>query len=123
MNHWWIPVADLFASRRKFHAMQHRGDRRPELSCQALEDRVTPSHGAGHHLAAALNFHHEVAHHSSGTTTTSPITPSSGRSPCPFACRPVFPGNTTAAGHLAGDGTGAAVANPRIPRCKRHSRT
>ena len=75
MKHWWIVVADLFASHRTLRAPKPRGVRRVELSCHPLEERVTPSHsGVVHHLAAAVNVHQQVAHHSRGTTSTVPVT-------------------------------------------------
>jgi hypothetical protein len=47
-----------------------------ELSCNPLEDRVTPSHFAGaHHLAAAVRLH-EAVHHAQGTITSQPTAPS-----------------------------------------------
>lgn len=75
MKHWCIVVADLFAGRRTLRAPKPRGPRRVELSCDPLEDRVTPSHfGGAQHLAAAVQVHQQVAFHSSGPTSTLPIT-------------------------------------------------
>ena len=126
MNHWWIPLADLFPSRRKFHAMQHRGVRRPELSCETLEDRVTPSHGAGHHLAAALNLHHEVSRHShsSGTTTTPPSTGSPGGITLPLPGR-LYPGHTTPPVTLPGGhwGHGGQSSNTALQTALKNLRT
>jgi hypothetical protein len=49
------------------------GPRRVELSCDPLEERVTPSHpGTVLQLAAAVHVQ-PVTHHSSGTTSTLPI--------------------------------------------------
>ncbi len=68
MKHWWVAVTDLLASYCTPGGLTRRGDRRLELSCQPLEDRVTPSHlGVAPHLAATLNVHEEVARHSTET--------------------------------------------------------
>jgi len=82
MKHWRIVVEDLIASHRRLRAPKSRGPRRVELSCDPLEERVTPSHlGAMEHLAAAAHVHHQVAHHSSGATSTLPITAPPSTSP------------------------------------------
>lgn len=78
MKHWWIVVADLCASHCRLRATKSRGPRRVELSCDPLEERVTPSHfGGAEHLAAAVHVHHHAAQRSTGSTSTSPITPPS----------------------------------------------
>ncbi len=74
MKHWRIVVEDLIASHRRLRAPKARGARRVELSCDPLEERVTPSHpGAMLHVAAALHLQQQVAHHASGATSTLPI--------------------------------------------------
>ena len=81
MKLWRIVVADLIASHRRLRAPRLRGPRRTELSCDPLEERVTPSHfGAVNQLAAAVHVHQQVAHHSSGESSTLPITASASTS-------------------------------------------
>ncbi|MBV8128776.1 MAG: hypothetical protein JO114_14105 [Planctomycetaceae bacterium] len=55
MKHWRIVAEDLIAGHRRLHALKPRRPRRVELSCDPLEERVTPSHfvGAVQHLAVA----------------------------------------------------------------------
>ncbi len=79
MKHWWIVAEDLITSHRRLRAPKSRGPRRVELSCDPLEERVTPSHLAPH-LAAAVPVPQQVAHHSSlgNTTPPSPVTPTHG---------------------------------------------
>src|SRR5271166_5795512 len=75
MKHWWIVAEDLITSHRRLRAPKSRGPRRVELSCDPLEERVTPSHlGLAHHVAAAVHVHEQVSHHSSGAKSTLPIT-------------------------------------------------
>src|SRR5208282_2323361 len=74
MKHWRIVVADLIASHRRLRVPKSRSPRRVELSCDPLEERVTPSHLGTVPLAAAVHLHQPVALHSSGTTSTLPIT-------------------------------------------------
>jgi len=74
MKHWRIVVEDLIASHRRLRKPRSRGPRRVELSCDPLEERVTPSHLGTGHLAAAVHVQHHVAHHSSGAKSTLPIT-------------------------------------------------
>jgi len=71
MKHWRIVAEDLIASHRRLRAPKSRGSRRVELSCDPLEERVTPSHfgGAVQDLAAAVYVHHQVAPHSRATST------------------------------------------------------
>ncbi len=84
MKHWRIVVEDLIASHRRLRAPKSRGSRRVELSCDPLEERVTPAHlGAMQHLAAAVHVHKHVAHHSSGATSTLPITAPANTLPIP----------------------------------------
>jgi hypothetical protein len=75
MKHWRIVVVDLIASHRRLRAPKPRGPRRVELSCDPLEERVTPSQlvGTVQHLAAAVHAHQQVALHSTGATSTLPI--------------------------------------------------
>jgi hypothetical protein len=73
MKHWRIVVENLIASHRRLRAPKFRGPRRVELSCDPLEERVTPSHlvGTVQHLAATVHAQ-QVAQHSTGTTSTLP---------------------------------------------------
>src|SRR5271166_425519 len=74
MKHWRIVAEDLIASHRRLRVPKSRGPRRVELSCDPLEERVTPSHVVGTaYLAAAVHAHQQVALHSSGTTSILPI--------------------------------------------------
>ncbi len=73
MKHWRIVVEDLIASHRRLRAPKARGARRVELSCDPLEERVTPSHLFAGHLTAAVHVPQQVAHHSSGAPSTLPI--------------------------------------------------
>jgi hypothetical protein len=74
MKHWRILAEDLIASHRRLRAPKSRGPRRVDLSCDPLEERVTPSHlGTVLHLAASVHVQQQAAHHSSGTTSTLPI--------------------------------------------------
>ena len=79
MKHWWIVAEDLITSHRRLRAPKSRGPRRVELSCDPLEERVTPSHLVPH-LAATVPVPQQVAHHSSlgNTTTPSPVAPTHG---------------------------------------------
>jgi len=71
MKHWRILAEDLIASHRRLRAPKSRGPRRVDLSCDPLEERVTPSHlGTVLHLAASVHVQQQGAHHSSGTTST-----------------------------------------------------
>jgi hypothetical protein len=84
MKHWRIVVEDLIASHRRLLAPKPRGPRRVELSCDPLEERVTPSHfSAAHHLAAAVHVHQQAAHYSSGATSILPITTPTRTLPTP----------------------------------------
>jgi len=84
MKHWRIVVEDLIASHRRLRAPKSRGPRRVELSCDPLEERVTPSHlGAVQHLAAELHIHQQIAHHSSRATSALPITAPTSTLPSP----------------------------------------
>src|SRR5271165_983295 len=74
MKHWRFVVEDLIASHRRLRTPRSRGPRRVELSCDPLEERVTPSHLGAGHLAAAVHVQQQVAHHSSGAKSTLPIT-------------------------------------------------
>ncbi len=73
MKPWRIVVEDLIASRRRLRTLKSRGPRRVELSCDPLEERVTPSHLFAGHLTAAVHVPQQVAHHSSGAPSTLPI--------------------------------------------------
>ena len=72
MKHWRIVIEDLIASHRGLRASKSRGPRRVQLSCDPLEERVTPSHLGVQHLAAALQVQ-PLAHHSSGAASALPI--------------------------------------------------
>ena len=73
MKHWRIVVEDLIASHRRLRASGPRGPRHVELSCDPLEERVTPSHlGPMQHLAAAVHVQ-PLTHHSSGAKSTLPV--------------------------------------------------
>jgi len=101
MNHWWIAVTDVYARHRTVRAPKRRGARRVELSCQSLEERVTPSHaGATHHLAAAAKVHREVGHHSGKATNPVPTTPpiSTVSAPLPGSGVGNTPPSSTSAG-------------------------
>ncbi len=74
MKHWRIVVKDLIASHRRLRAPKSRGPRRVELSCDPLEEHVTPSHLGAGHLAAAIHVQQQVSHHSSGVKSSLPIT-------------------------------------------------
>jgi len=75
MKHWRFLVEDLIGSQRRLRAPKPRSPRRVELSCDPLEERMTPSHhGVVHHLAAAVHVSHHVAHNSSGTTSALSVT-------------------------------------------------
>ncbi len=75
MQRWLKPLHEIIASHRNLRPRKPRASKRIDLSCDALEDRVTPSHFAAvHHLAvvhvhAAANVHH-VARHTTNTTTS-----------------------------------------------------
>ncbi len=108
MTHWWFTVSDRLVGHRMPRVSIPRSARRAELSCQPLEERVTPSHfAAAHHLVAAVNVHHEVARHSGESTGTATIT-----APAPTETAPLrtgLLGNTglpdTAAGRHEGRGS------------------
>ncbi len=60
MKLWSRALSDLLASHRGLRSPEPRGPRRIGLLCDALEDRVTPSHlGALHELAAAVQVHRQ----------------------------------------------------------------
>jgi len=74
MKHWRIVVEDLIASHRRLRTPKSRDPRRVVLSCDPLEERVTPSHLGAAHVAAAVHVQEQVSHHSSGAKSTLPIT-------------------------------------------------
>jgi len=97
MKDWRIVVEDLIASHRRLRAPKSRGSRRVELSCDPLEERVTPSHlGTMEHLAAVVHVQQQVAHHSRGATSTLPIAAPPSTLPIPGPRGPA--GNTTPPG-------------------------
>src|SRR5271165_6591240 len=73
MKHWRFVVEDLIASHRRLRTPRSRGPRRVELSCDPLEERVTPSHlDVVQPLAVAAHVQ-QVTHYSSAATSTLPI--------------------------------------------------
>ena len=76
MKHWRILAEDLIASHRRLRAPKSRGPRRVDLSCDPLEERVTPSHllDVVQHPAAAAHVQ-QVTRHLSGATSSLPHTP------------------------------------------------
>lgn len=73
MKHWRIVAEDLIASHRRLRAPKSRSPRRVELSCDPLEERVTPSHllDVVQHPAAAAHVQ-QVTRHLSGATSSLP---------------------------------------------------
>ena len=71
MKHWRIVAEDLIASHRRLRAPKSRSPRRVELSCDPLEERVTPSHllDVVQHPAATVHVQ-QVTRHLSGTTSS-----------------------------------------------------
>ena len=71
MKHWRIVAEDLIASHRRLRAPKSRSPRRVELSCDPLEERVTPSHllDVVQHPAATAHVQ-QVTRHLSGATSS-----------------------------------------------------
>ena len=61
MKHWWIVAEDLITSQRRLRAPKSLGPRRVELSCDPLEERVTPSNLVPHLAAISHPYNSESA--------------------------------------------------------------
>jgi hypothetical protein len=102
MKHWRIVVEDLIATHRRLRAPRTRGPRRVELSCDSLEERVTPSHfGGAEHLAAAVHVHQQVALHSHSSEKTSTLPTTAPVSTVSTLLPPSILGNTSSSSTVA----------------------
>jgi hypothetical protein len=115
MQHWRDALRNLIASRRQPRRRKPRGLKRLELSCHALEERVTPSQfGPISQLATAA--HAQVITHATGTTTQLSTPTSPGNS---------YSGNSTSSTGTVGwsPGTGTSSSNSALKSALQTLRT